>query len=323
MRVELTDDPAAFRARDWTRLVDADPSGTLFHTPAYLELWWEEFGIGALALALAEEGGRDVGACAFELVDGRLRFLGGFDVTDYMGPVAEVAPEDVAGGLLEAVVALPWSEMDLRGIPEESAWFRALASAAAALGLPVEHAADGVAPMIELDGDFETYLANLPAKLRHELRRKERRLRAETGGYRVALSTARTLAEDMDRFLELHRASPGPKGTFMDRGMEIFFRRLGDAFLAEDRFHLAFVEIGGEKVAGAIGLSHRNTFCLYNSAFDRGFAALSPGTVLVGALIRRATQRGWSRFDMLKGDLDYKYRLGARPRAIGRLVVRR
>jgi CelD/BcsL family acetyltransferase involved in cellulose biosynthesis len=237
--------------------------------------------------------------------------------------VAEVAPEDVAGGLLEAVVALPWSEMDLRGIPEESAWFRALASAAAALGLPVEHAAGGVAPMIELDGDFETYLANLPAKLRHELRRKERRLRAETGGYRVVLSTARTLAEDMDRFLELHRASPGPKGTFMDRGMEIFFRRLGDAFLAEDRFHLAFVEIGGEKVAGAIGLSHRNTFCLYNSAFDRGFAALSPGTVLVGALIRRATQRGWSRFDMLKGDLDYKYRLGARPRAIGRLVVRR
>src|SRR5438093_4747477 len=148
MRVGLTGDPAAFRARDWTRLVDADPSGTFFHIPAYLKLWWEEFGTGSLALALVEEGGRDVGACAFELVDGRLLFLGGFDVTDYMGPVAEVAPEEVAGGLLEAVAALPWNEMDLRGIPEESPWLRALVSAAGALGLPVEHAADGVAPLI-------------------------------------------------------------------------------------------------------------------------------------------------------------------------------
>ena len=139
----------------------------------------------------------------------------------------------------------------------------------------------------------------------------------------MVLSTVRTLAEDMDRFLELHRASPGPKGKFMDPGMEIFFRRLGETFLAQDRFHLAFVEIGGEKVAGAIGLSHGNTFCLYNSAFDREFAPLSPGTVLVAGLIRRAAQQGWSRFDMLKGDLDYKYRFGARPRPVGRLVVRR
>ena len=36
----------------------------------------------------------------------------------------------------------------------------------------------------------------------------------------------------LDRFVELHHMSEGPKGVFMVPGMEIFFRRLGEAFLS-------------------------------------------------------------------------------------------
>ena len=128
---------------------------------------------------------------------------------------------------------------------------------------------------------------------------------------------------DFDRFIELHKASPGPKGRFMHAGMEIFFRRLGEAFLSPHQFHLAFIEVDGKKVAGAIGLAFGNTFSLYNSAFDRGFVQLAPGMVLVADLIRRAILSGRERFDMLKGDLAYKYRFGASPRPIGGLVLSR
>ena len=68
MRVELTEDPTDLRRRDWTDLVSADPTGTFFHTPAYLKLWWEEFGAGSLLLAFAREEERTVAACGFELV---------------------------------------------------------------------------------------------------------------------------------------------------------------------------------------------------------------------------------------------------------------
>ncbi|TMK98795.1 MAG: hypothetical protein E6G40_07435 [Actinobacteria bacterium] len=94
MLVELTDDPKDFHKRDWTDLVSADPTGTFFHTPAYLKLWWEEFGSGSLLLAFAREEERTVGACAFELVGDTLRFLGGSDVTDYMGPVGVPGREE-------------------------------------------------------------------------------------------------------------------------------------------------------------------------------------------------------------------------------------
>lgn len=326
MRVELTGDASAFMARGWGDLVAADPEATFFHTPAYLKLWWEEFGKGTLLLAfVVDDQGRMVGACPFEVIDGDLRFMGGFDVTDYMGPVSQPGLEEVAANELMRALAFEvrWERADLRGLPVGGRWLPTLEAAAAPLGLSVERGGDGVAPLIELPHTFEAYLAELPAKLRHEIRRKERRLVEEAGPYRITLSTLETVDADLDRFVELHRSSPGPKGRFMHAGMEIFFRRLAESFLVSHHFHLAFVEVQGKKAAGAIAFTFRNSFFLYNSAFDREFSRLSPGMVLVADLIRRAIEAGKTRLDMLKGDLEYKYRFGAVPREVGRLLVTR
>ncbi len=326
MRVELTGDASAFHARGWGDLVAADPEGTFFHTPAYLKLWWEEFGRGTLLLAFVVNAeGRLVAACPFEVVEGTLRFMGGFDVTDYMGPVSLPGLEEVAANELMRALAFEvrWERADLRGLPIDGRWLATLDAAATPLGLSVERGYDGVAPSIELPHAFDSYLDGLPAKLRHEIRRKERRLIEEVGPYRITLSTPDTLDGDMDRFVELHKSSPGPKGRFMHAGMEIFFRRLGEAFLAPHVFHLAFIEVEGRKAAGAIGFAFKKTLSLYNSAFDREFSRLSPGMVLVADLIRRAIAAGRARFDMLKGDLEYKYRFGAVPREIGKLLLTR
>ena len=90
MRIAFSEDGRDFQRRGWAELVVADPAGTFFHTPAYLKLYWEEFGETPdhLLLAFAEEDdGTQVGAVAFERIDETLRFLGGTEVTDYMGPV--------------------------------------------------------------------------------------------------------------------------------------------------------------------------------------------------------------------------------------------
>lgn len=328
MRITFSHDGRDFLRRDWSELVKRDPDGTFFHTPAYLKLYWEEFGSGAeLLLAFAEEDGLTVGAAAFERVGPVLRFMGGTEVTDYMGPVAD--PEAAGAVAKEMMCALDdrddWSEGDLRGLPQDSAWLERLATACADAGyrVAVEDDRNGVAPFIELRGSFDEYLSGLPAKLRHEIGRKARRLEAESRGIRVILADVDSLREDLDRFVGLHLASEGPKGRFMGPGMEIFFRRLGEAFLPSGVFRLAFMEAEGERAAGAIGFAFGRTFSLYNSAFDRRWAHLAPGMVLVAELIRGAIEDGCTRFDMLKGDLAYKYRFGAAPRAVKRLVVSR
>ena len=330
MDVVFSEDPRDFARRDWSALVTADPAGAFFHTPQYLKLYWEEFGQEPdhLLLAFAEEDGAQVGAVAFERIERTLRFLGGTEVTDYMGPVGlPEAQPTVAKELFASLARLDgWDDADLRGLPEDRAWLGLLSEAAGAQGFSTEILDDqnGVAPNLALPGSYEEYLAQLPSKLRHEIRRKARRLEAEVGPWHLCVATQETLEPFLDRFVELHRTSEGPKGVFMQPGMEIFFRRLGEAFIPRGVFGLTFLEIAEhEKLAGAIGFRFEGTYSLYNSAFDRAYQAASPGMVLVAEVIRIAIEGGCSTFDMLKGDYAYKYRFGARPRAIKRLVVRR
>jgi CelD/BcsL family acetyltransferase involved in cellulose biosynthesis len=330
MDLVFSQDPRDFARRDWSALVTADPAGTFFHTPGFLKLYWEEFAAEPdhLLLGFAEEDGAQVGAVAFERFGATLRFLGGTEVTDYMGPVAppDVQPT-VAKELFAGLARLEdWAEADLRGLPEDKPWLELLAEAAGAQGFAVETLDDqnGVAPHLSLPGSYEEYLERLPSKLRHEIKRKARRLEAEAGPWHICLATEETLEPFLDRFVELHQQSEGPKGVFMQPGMEIFFRRLGEAFLPRGIFSLTFIEAAEHrKLAGSIGFRFEGTYSLYNSAFDRGHQSVSPGMVLVAEDIRIAIEAGCSAFDLLKGDYAYKYRFGAVPRPIKRLVVRR
>ena len=330
MRIVFSEDPRDFVRRDWSHLAHVDPAGTFFHTPGFLKLYWEEFGEqpGSLLLAFGEdEDAAQVAAVAFERVGETLRFLGGTEVTDYLGPVA--APEAAESFAKEVFVALAgrddWRDADLRGLAEDRVWLGLLDDAARAQGFETEVVDDqnGVAPFLPLPGSYEEYLAGLPAKLRHEIKRKARKLEAEAGPYSISVAHAETLERYLDRFVELHRTSEGPKGVFMQPGMEIFFRRLGEELLSRGIFSLVFIEVGGTKVAGTIGFRFEGTYYLYNSAFDRELRHLSPGMVLVAEDVRIAIEGGCSAFDMLKGDYEYKYRFGAHPRPIKRLLVRR
>jgi CelD/BcsL family acetyltransferase involved in cellulose biosynthesis len=330
MRIVFSEDGRDFHRRGWHELVEADPAGTFFHTPAYLKLYWEEFGETpeSLLLAFAEEDdGTQVGAVAFERMGETLRFLGGTEVTDYMGPVGLPDRQDaMAKELWTALLTRgDWREADLRGLAEDRPWLGLLRDAAAAAGLAVVETDDqnGVAPFLPLPPTWEAYLASLPSKSRHEIKRKARKLAEEAGEFRIVTADGQTMIALLDRFVELHRMSEGPKGVFMVPGMEIFFRRLGEAFCADGVFRLTFIDVGGELAAGTIGFVWGGTSYLYNSAFDRSWGNLAPGMVLVAEDIRLAIEEGCTGFDLLKGDYRYKYRFGSYPRAVKRLVVAR
>jgi CelD/BcsL family acetyltransferase involved in cellulose biosynthesis len=330
IEIVFSEDPRDFQRRDWSDLVRADPAGTIFHTPDFLKLYWEEFGEEPEHLLLAfgeDDAGEQVSAAAFELIGDTLRFLGGTEVTDYMGPVG--VPEARAGSAHALWAGLlardEWREADLRGLPQDSPWLSELREAAAAQGLAVEETEDqnGVAPFLELPSTWDDYLAKIPSKLRHEIRRKAKKLEAETGPFGIETATDETLLPLLDRFVELHRMSEGPKGVFMVPGMEIFFRRLGQTFCERGVFRLTFIRVRDELAAGTIGFSFGGTYSLYNSAFDRKWQQLAPGMVLVAEDIRQAIEEDCSVFDFLKGDYAYKYRFGARKRLVKRLVVSR
>jgi CelD/BcsL family acetyltransferase involved in cellulose biosynthesis len=325
MTVEWSDDPRIFVARDWSGLVETDPDATLFQSSGYLKMYWEEFGAEHLQIALVGDGQADVAVASLDIRDGTATWLGGFDVTDYMGPVGRPEARDRSAKELMSSMAArkDWGRADLAGIPARSPWLHALRRGAEDAGLAAEAAEDAVAPFVQLPSSYHEYLEGLPGKLRHEIRRKERRLRESFPDVRLVDATPTTVRGDLDRFVELHRSSEGDKGRFMVPGMELFFRRLADELLPERLVRVAFLEAGGRKIAGAVGFRDRSQFLLYNSAFDHEYREVSPGLVLISELIRSAIGEGCRVFDMLKGDLPYKYRFGARRRRMMRLRLRR
>ena len=192
MRIDLLRGRAGFpRGATGPALVDADPAGTFFHTPAYLKLYWEEFGETPdhLLLAFAEEDdGTQVGAVAFERIGTTLRFLGGTEVTDYMGPVAmpERAGRDRGGALgprSDAARGLG-RRPTCGGSPRTAGLVGSCGTPPPAAGSPSRRRDDqnGVAPFLALPRDVGRLPGALPAKLRHEIKRKARKLEAEDAG---------------------------------------------------------------------------------------------------------------------------------------------
>ncbi len=155
----------------------------------------------------------------------------------------------------------------------------------------------------------------LGKKQRHETRRKTRRFTELLGAPRLQRGGG---VDAVATFAAMHRLSSGDKGDFMNPATEALFAALHDTaggvidFLYGD---------GDEPVAAAFGFEDAATYYLYNSAYLPDAGAASPGIVLVAELIRRAIDVGFERFDFLKGDEAYKYRLGATARPLWRICA--
>jgi CelD/BcsL family acetyltransferase involved in cellulose biosynthesis len=276
----------------------ADLTGPFPRRP-FLETWWRHRG----------EGGALIAESPTALVPARLgprglRFMGEADLTDYHSPLG-AGSEDLVADLLAGLDEGTPFYFD--SLPEEAA--AVVAAGAGRGGREVTCRRHGLAAVLDLPGTYDDYLAGLDGKERHELRRKQRRFAA---AYRAGRLVGAGRA-GLGTFAALHRAARGPKGGFLTEEMQDFFADL--LGLEGARLDLLVAE-GGEPVAAAFGFRDDRAYYLYNSAYDPGAAAASPGVMLVDLLLRRCLTEGLARLDLLKGDEAYKFRLGARARPL-------
>lgn len=316
------------RAR-WHAVLEADPLGTFFHTPEYLEVWGDVLGrranlrvhevlvdgepVGFVPVALQREGSP---TGPLEVV----RFMGGSEVTDYPGPVS--LPEHravvVATYLDRLVQDADWDEFVAGGLVVGSGWDELWPQHAAERGLTTLGAApDDVCPRIDLTGGFGAYLERLPGKLRHELRRKARKLARDAGDLQLVEVGPQGMEEALTRFFAFNTESGDDKGRFFASGeMQTWFRALADRLGGGGAFRLHELHVGGMPAAACVSLVHGNEWGLYNSAFDETLAMLAPGMVIIGELLEVAAAEGCTAFDLLRGDEAYKYRFGAEDREL-------
>lgn len=317
MEVSVRRDDAALTdlSGEWLTLWRKDPAASVFQTPQYARAAWEtEIGADQTLAVIEMRRGGELAAFATASVDldGTLRFLGNKEVTDYLGPVCEPADRDaVADAFFSATNELEWSQAELFGLATDTGWPESLARAAKAAGHTVEEIQQDVCPRIGPLRTYDDYLSTLDGKLRHEIRRKARRLEREAGAYTIRVSDRSTLDADLETFYEMHRSSTGPKGRFMHEDVAVLFTRIARAFDEEGWLRLTWLEHEGAALAGTFSFAAKNVWSVYNSVYDHTKGDLAPGMVLMADTIRLAAEEGCGVLDMLRGAEPYKYRFGA------------
>jgi len=334
MDVATLTDPAAFRElqTEWLELLAQMPFQNVFFTPQWQETWWQHFAGNRelCVLTVRSDDGvlRGLAPLMWETVSdavSRLAFIGDLDVCDYCDILVDPAyMDDVGTALVPALLARTGDdgELWLSNLSSRSLTPALLHHGLEAHGLTVEIGEIETCPTIALTADWESYLATLRGKDRHELRRKLRR--AETSvqlGYHL-VSEVERLGEQLEIFFALHRMSQQPdKQTFMTDAKADFFRDLAQRLGEAGWFELALLYADGVAIAGLCCFPYGDTYAAYNAGYHPDYAHLSAGIILFADRIHNAIDRRFTAFDFLRGNEPYKYRFGASDRPLSQLLA--
>jgi len=319
---------------DWRELIDKSSANELFLTCQWQSTWWSHFGKDkALRLVtFRQEKGDLLGLASFSVEsspDGRrvMRFLGGTDVADYLDIIAKSGyEEDICKNTVDFWKSTEdeWDFIDLHCLKESSITLNILKQLLNENGYYAEVSVEDVCPRVSLPPSWGEYLESLNKKDRHELRRKIRKIeRVSQSGNGYSIEDSNSVMEGIEQFLLLHRRSGVQKERFMNKGMGVFFQDIANILSPENWLKLSFLHMDRTCMASSMCFDYQNKVYLYNSGYDPEYSYLSPGIVLVAHLIREAIESGRSEFDFLRGEEDYKYRLGAKDSNIYRMIIRK
>jgi CelD/BcsL family acetyltransferase involved in cellulose biosynthesis len=319
-------------AAGWNTLLAESVSHIPFLRYEYLSAWWATRGGGEwpeseLAVVTAYQDERLAGIAPLfsahnHAGEPALLLLGSIEISDYLDIITR--PTDLSvflAGLLDFIAqpaSLDWHLLEWHNLPETSPTLPALQAEAEKRGWTFTLDRTYHVPSIPLTGDFETYLAGIDNKQRHEIRRKMRR--AEESGRNVRwyiVEDGSSLDAELETFLELMAEDP-EKAAFLTPLMRKQMRLACRAAFECGWLQLAFLETEGQKAAGYLNFDYLNRIWVYNSGIDRRFMDLSAGWVLLGHLLKWANENKRLEFDFMRGNEEYKYRFGG----VDKFVVR-
>jgi CelD/BcsL family acetyltransferase involved in cellulose biosynthesis len=331
-------------AEEWNDLLACcSASHVPFLRFEYLKTWWNTLGGGEwengdlFTIVARSDDNLLTGIAPLFFTHNReqepaLMLLGSIEISDYLDLI--VRQSELAAfcealfEFLNSNQAPPWKVLDLYNIPESSPTLAALQNAAQGCGWKYGQETLQPCPVITLPGDWETYLAGIDKKQRHEVRRKMRRAEESEVPVRWYLVDkdhpvdGAGLDAEIEAFLALMAHDPDKERFLTSRMRQQMHDSIHAAYKA-GWLQLAFLEIGGEKAATYLNFDYAGHIWVYNSGLNFGFREFSPGWVLLGNLLQWANENKRLAFDFMRGDEDYKYRFGGVSRYIVRALIRR
>jgi CelD/BcsL family acetyltransferase involved in cellulose biosynthesis len=302
--IDLIESDAALEALapEWDALWQRTPEANPFASPRWLLPWWRQFGTGMARVATHRRGGELVGILPLYVLpesEGAKLLPIGAGITDYLEGIGDPAP--LLPPLLARAQADGIDTCDLFETPPDSR----LIHLEPPPGWSLARDPASACPVLDLP--------RLPATIRRKLRMNRHRA-DRAGGWTVEAATQETLPLVLSELIRLHQGrwtGQGESGVLESEPVLAFHRQATPGLLEAGLLRLQLVRVGGEVAAAIIALLSPGRIYFYLSGFDPLHAFVSPGTLLLGAMLEQAIAEGRHEAHFLRGREGYKYAWGA------------
>ena len=190
---------------------------------------------------------------------------------------------------------------------------RRLEQSMAALGRLARVRPDAVCPAMDLPADWDEYLGGLSYSFRSKVRQSCRKITRDEPPHHKQLE-----AEQLDAFvhnlIRLNRTRISAKGdtsSLEDDALRGFFEEAIPYMVTQGLAWMDTIADDDQILGTALHFVHGDTVYYYMGGFEDSIQKLQPGTGLLGQVIQRAIDHGFTHYDHLRGDESYKYRWGA------------
>ncbi len=232
---------------------------------------------------------------------------------NFTGPVGRV----VADWLLQDRGAGHWDELWISGVSEADPGLNFVGEHFAKSSLDMLRITDQSRWACPLPASLDGYFAGLGKSSRRLARQVLKRLDNEPQTFSLEIAhddaSRRELLAHAANLHELRWASLPGGGCFAHQHFAPFIDSVTRQWLEEDLLRLAVLKIDSEPAAAAIGVLNAGVLSIYLTGRDPRFDNRHAGWMLNFALVRMAIDGGAHTLDMLRGDEEYKHRLGGRP----------
>jgi len=283
---------------------------TIFQTPTYLAAYRRAFGRGKNFHRLAVHTGGVSGGAWLISRGSALRRL------EWWG----AGIHDIGGATLsDAAAAAPlWAQLQQLAATCDGTHLAHMAAASPLVPLARESGWTILpaepCPVAALAPTWDEYLKSLGKNRREQLKRYPKRLKKEfTVEYELATDDAQMQRALTDLF-SLHGKrwrARGQTGVLALPSRQKFHRALCTKLLHQDRLRLWSLRCNGKTACVLLSYFYRERYAFFIGGFEPELMRWSVGTCLFSRVLQEAIAEGATEFDFLRGQEEYKYRLGA------------
>lgn len=303
---------------EWARLHRASQIATPFQHPDWILPWAKRFAPNAIwAFAMRSGDGRLVGLLPlfrYERTGRQVVSMMGGGLSDHHELLCEPSFTDiVTRSLFDALSerSSDWDDCEFEQLARDSP----LLSSTLPPSLVDREKSEGAcSPIVQLPKAGEPLSTTIPG---HQLARfrKYRRRAERLDSLRLVRADRNDCEEIFEVFLELHSScwtARNQAGMAAEESIRAFHREVVRNMAESGSLRLYALRLGARDIASLYGFFDKARLYCYWQGYDPGLAELSPGMLLLGAVLEDAANEGARAVDFLRGEEDYKFRWGAK-----------